>query len=115
MGDSNQFEVPLLPPSRETMGPPLGRKSAPSLVSSQVGVWGGQEVWGQGGFLEAVWLGAGSRRTVAQLPTNRFAKSLVWFSMAVLQPGQLGSLAWRSLGGGVSNPASVSPFRPEHP
>lgn len=59
----NPCEVPFLPPPREPMGPPFGRKGAPSLVRPQVGVWGGQEVWG--GFLEAVWPGAGSRRTVA--------------------------------------------------
>lgn len=50
------------------------------------------------------------------MSTNRLAKiTAAWFCVAAMQPGQLGGLTGRSLGGGVPHPASVSLFRPEHP
>lgn len=60
-----------------------------------------------GGYVEAVGLelapGGQSPRFLQRGLQNPFAK-LAWFSVAALQPGQLGGLAVRIIGGGVSNP-----------
>lgn len=92
------------------------------FVRPQVGVWGGQEVRGQG-LPGGRGAGACPRRTAAQVSADGIVKSLLPILPASLwQPcsqvsWEAPGLAVRMLGGEgeVSSPASVSPFRQEHP